>query len=484
MNWVFYAVDKGAAYPYNGFLEKPIKYLPKYGKKPVFLKIIRGEDIRQQENRLKAAKIPPAEIDKIISQRRADQMINSSKARLRIDKATKAENERLRALEKIKDYKVVKEPTERTDILDQLIEKATDEASREKLLMKRRIEKMEREANDHASFAIELFKNWELDKENGKWKKNELLTDAKRAEFLEAVKNHEDFAQKDKIALKKSYDFLHGDKDKEVEEEILAHMGRVISPELAATMAKLTENQDDPYGMEVDVDEGNRDSDLDEDLVVQPLHPEIPQTRSALAFGNWNGMSYRYFTKLSRTSTIEALRLDEKWNEDNRDLFLKEFTFTNSSVDSMLRILGNVAYERQPITKKFDISHLKAAVYFLGPRQSSKNKGRFSRKRIATCGIDDLIKKTMELCNPTLARNADILHLLPIFYQAFAVMDKVRTTHCWPVNKGFSKYAIPHLSSNNHWRLLPYNHWNKVKMLNYDITESDDIGEKVQALST
>ena len=226
LNWILYMVDLGPKEEFDEILKKKIPYNRASDNKQVLITTRRGEDIEQQEQRLRRAGLDNKTIEDIIGKRKTQSFINQTNAIQRINQATEDEKKRKEELKNVEDVKVAKPLKNRNEVLRELIELAETDEERDKFSLLRRIETAKNKKIDkNLQFALDMRDKYKLDKDDGPWKDTQYIDQKLRQELLKAIEVHEKEVKENVDRLTKNYTIAYGAQEEATEKIIREKMG-------------------------------------------------------------------------------------------------------------------------------------------------------------------------------------------------------------------------------------------------------------------
>ena len=176
------------------------------------------------------------------------------------------------------------------------------------------------------------------------------------------------------------------------------------------------------------------------------------------SWGHWNKRKWNYFIHAQEIDGINCLKHNMEWMKDNVNEFMG-LIFTRTNVKDHLNALFSlmeIARNPHATVSEDEIACMKAALYFLGPR----NKGSsayFSRENLKSLdlpGLKNLVGRLVDMME--LKRSPPkVDSLVPIWIQAMTLLSEDERHNTW--SYGATKlgiYARPHLGPRGRWRLL------------------------------
>ena len=463
LNWIIYLVDQGPNEEFDEIVKRKIPYNRASDGKQVLITTRRGEDVEEQEKRLKRAGLDEKLIEDIIGKRKAQNFINQNNAIKRLNEATEEDKKRKKDLKDVEKVKVVKPLKNQKEILRELIEIAETEEEKEKFSLLRRIEiAKEKGANKNTQFALDMREKYNLDKEDGPWLETGYITKEMRNDLLEAIKIHEKEVKDNVERLERNYNIAYGDQKEATEKQIASRTNgtqttqsvkrTATSPPQDGKAAKANNEGKSPEKGPTTNSTTSRKTNTiktskDGVKYVQLGDQLMPYSSVTKNWSVWSNVTWHYFKTADPTMGITCLRSNQKWISDNEKL-LAGISFQQTNAPQLLFALNQLYQGKFPRDEK-SIYIARAATYFFGPRY---NNGKFSRKQIDVADANSLpgLVRTYILEDELAMGN--LSSLVPVFIQAMSIT--YGDTNCWPTAEGFGKVAIPHIDPVDFIRLL------------------------------
>ena len=483
LNWIIYLVDQGPNEEFDEVIKRKIPYSRASDGKQVLITTRRGEDVEEQEKRLRRAGVHEKTIADIIGKRKAQNFINQNNAIKRLNEATEEDKKRKQDLKDVEKVKVVKPLKNRKEILRELIEIAESDEEKEKFALLRRIEiAKEKGANKNTQFALNMREQYHLEKEDGPWLETGYITKEMRNDLLEAIKIHEKEVKDNVERLERNYTIAYGDQREATEKQIAMRTNgtqttqsvkrAATSPPQEKREAKIN-NQDGKSpgkGPGTNLSTSRKYIKTTQDGVkyVQigdQIMSFSPMTESWSA---WAGVSWHYFKTADPTLGVTCLRSNQKWVTDNEKL-MAGFSLQETNAAKLLHALNQLYLGKFPRDKETTYIS-RAATYFFGPRY---NNGKFSRKQIDVAEAKALPELVRSYILEDEIETGNLSSLIPVFLQAMSIT--YGNTNCWPKAEGFGKAAIPHVDPVDFIRLLSTKQMEDVQKLGEDAFKHTDM---------
>ena len=199
-------------------------------------------------------------------------------------------------------------------------------------------------------------------------------------------------------------------------------------------------------------------------------------------WGYWNKRKWNYFIHSLERDGINCLRHNMDWRRDNMVPFLGRI-FTRSNAKDHVQNFYKL-FSCRPSDLPMDDDEwmdMKAALYFLGPRNSGL-KAHFSRENLESLSWEETLRMPGKLVDIMAIKRtpAKIDSLIPLWIQAMTLLNEEERHTAW--SYGSTKlgiYARPLLDSQGCWRLLNGSKWLHFLRHPDDIIGTNIVGERI-----
>ena len=175
-------------------------------------------------------------------------------------------------------------------------------------------------------------------------------------------------------------------------------------------------------------------------------------------WGHWNRRTWVYFLNKQESDGVNCLKHDLDWAKDNLEPFMgKIFTRANARehLKKLQKLISISGKDVMPDDED-DFFDMKAALYFLGPRNKGVN-AIFSRENLESLDWPDLKRLPGKLVDLVGLRKLPpkIQSLVPIWVQVMTLVDEEERHRIWSYGATqLGVYARSHLDTQGVWRLI------------------------------